>query len=149
MDFRIVEVYISSGQLVVRAEHFKPDGSAWFTEHYTWQGREGLKQKRATNALGQLLQDDDSIAPTRIIRRGPPDEVEQFLEAGKTWKRLPAPHMVDDSILGTIRSIHRQRLATGYPNRIDQLRAPTPTAADVAGCPVLLAKFQVLIGRQE
>lgn len=150
MDFRIVDVYLSSGQLVVTAEHFNPDGSAWFTEHYTWQGREGLKQKRATNALGQLLQDDNTVAPTRVTRRGPPDETEQFLEAGKTWKLRPGPHMVDDSILSTIRSIHRQRLATGWPQgKIDQLPTFKSGPADNLGSDALKLRFQGLIGHQE
>lgn len=153
MAFTITEVFTQDGHLVVKADHFRPDGSAWFTENYTWQGREGLKQKRATNALGQLLLDDGTVAPS-TVRRGPPDEVEYILPPGRQWARRSGTHMVDDSILSVIRTTHRQRSTTAYPSRIDQLRTPVgaglaPPPADVAGCPALLAKFQTLIGWTE
>jgi len=150
MAFKIIEVYVSSGHLVVTAEHYRPDGSAWFTEHYTWQGREGLKQKRATNVLGQLLLDDDTVAPTEIVRRGPPDETRQVLPPGRAWKLRPGPHMVDDSILGTIRSIHKQRLVTGWPQgAVDRLTTYKYSSADQQGCETLRARFQALVGHQE
>ena len=38
--FRIVDVRAEQGQLVVEAQHFYPDGSHWFYNLYTWQGRE-------------------------------------------------------------------------------------------------------------
>jgi len=149
MDFKITEVYISSGHLVVTAEHYNANGSLWFVEHYTWQGREGLKQKRATNALGQLLLDDGTVAPV-AVRRGPLDELVAFLPPGRNWLRQPAPHLVDDSILGTIRSIHKQRLATGWPQgKVDTLRTFKPAPTDHAGVAVLLAKFRLLVGRTE
>jgi len=149
MDFKIIEVYASSGHLVVTAEHYNANGSLWFVEHYTWQGREGLKQKRATNALGQLLLDNGTVAPTEV-RRGPPDELAAFLPPGRNWLRQPAPHMVDDSILSVIRAIHKQRLASGWPQgKVDTLQTFKSASTDHAGVTVLLAKFRSLIGRAE
>lgn len=149
MDFMIVDVFTQDGQLVVKAEHYHPTGALWFVEHYTWQGREGLKQKRATNALGQPLLDDGTVAPS-TTNPGPPVQVIYWLPDGRSWLRLPAPHMVNHSILTTIRSIHRQRLTSGWPQgKIDRLPAFKFSPEDEAGCPVLLTKFRLLVGQQE
>jgi hypothetical protein len=149
MDFKIVDVFTQDGQLVAKAEHYHPSGALWFVEHYTWQGREGLKQKRATNALGQLLLDDGTVAPS-TTRPGPPVEVIYSLPAGRSWLRQPAPHMVNDSILATIRSIHQQRLASGWPQgKVDQLPGFKPDSTDESGAETLRLKFQILIGHQE
>lgn len=146
-DFRIVDIFTQDGQLVVKAEHFRPDGSAWFTENYTWQGREGLKQKRATNALGQLLLDDGTVAPSDPDPNVP-GRRNFRLPPGRTWALRPGPHMDESSILSTIRSIHRQRLLTGWPNTVDRLGNFRPKPEDVTGCPALLARFQALLGRE-
>jgi hypothetical protein len=150
MDFKIVDVFTQDGQLVVRAEHYHPTDAAsvWFVEHYTWQGREGLKQKRATNALGQLLLDDGTVAPVEV-QPGPPDKLVPFLPAGRDWLRQPAPHMVDDTILATIRSVHRQRRASGWPTTTDRLPSFKFSPADALSVETLRLKFQGLIGRQE
>ena len=148
MDFKILDVTAQNGHLVVTAQHYKPDGSPWFTENYLFQGREGLKQKRATNVLGQILQDDDTVAPTVVVRRGPPDQVEQVLEPGKRWKLLPGPHMDESSILGTIRLIHAQRVASGFQGNNDRLVTPPSTVEDGTGCNVLLARFSLMKGRE-
>ena len=42
-DFRIITVEHEYGQLIVEAQHFRQDGSHWFFEHYTFQGREAFK----------------------------------------------------------------------------------------------------------
>ena len=39
-DFRIIGVEAEHGQMVVEAQHLHPDGSHWFYEKYTFQGRE-------------------------------------------------------------------------------------------------------------
>ena len=147
MDFRIVDVFIQGGHLVVKAEHFKPDGSPWFTEHYLFQGREGLKHKRATNALlGQPLLDDGSVAPTELKRDN--DRQVPVLPPGRRWARRPEPHLAEDSVLHTIRLIHRQRAAAQAPNTVDRLVTPPPTQADNDGCGALLTQFAGLKGRE-
>ena len=63
MDWKIIEVYASSGHLVVTVEHYNPGPAPqalWFIEHYLFQGREGMRQRRAANALGQILLDDST-----------------------------------------------------------------------------------------
>ena len=148
MDFKIVDVFVTDGQLVVKAEHYQAGGALWFVEHYIWQGREGLKQKRATNALGQLLLDDGTVAPATPDPDRPGRRI-AFLPAGRDWLRQPAPHMDDSSILNQIRSTHRQRVASGWPTTIDRLPSFKPTLADGLGVETLRLKFQSLIGRQE
>ncbi len=125
--------------MVVQAEHYRSDGTGWFTENYVFQGREGLKQKRKTNAQGRLLMDDATVAP------GAP---KQFLPPGREWARHPAPHMAEESIIGTITSIHKQRLVTGWPTGVDVISSKTFTNRDAAGVSALLAKFGHLAGRE-
>ena len=150
MQFEILDVFQQDSQLVVKVRHHNPDGSAWFVEHYTWQGREGLKRKRATNALGQLLLDDGTVAPTEVVRRGPPDKVSAFLPAGRTWLLRPGPHMDESSILSIIRSVHQQRRITGWPQgKVDNLPVFKHNTSDNNGVEILRTKFQGLIGRQE
>ncbi len=61
--FRIVDVRAEQGQLAVEAQHFYPDGSHWFYNLYTWQGREEYNHPRVLNEDGELLLEDESIAP--------------------------------------------------------------------------------------
>ena len=149
MDFKIVDVFTQDGQLVVKAEHYHPSGVLWFVEHYTWQGREGLKQKRATNALGQLLLDDGTVAPS-TTHPGPPAEVIYSLPAGRTWLLRPGPHMDRSSIVKTIRKIHKQRLVSGWPQgQMDPMCRFKFNGDDTTGCTGLRSHFQTLIGYQE
>ena len=148
MEFKIVDVFTHDSQLVVKAEHYHPNGALWFVEHYTWQGREGLKQKRATNALNQLLLDDGTVAPF-TTRPGQPSEGIYSLPPGRSWRLRPGPHMDDSSILEVIRSVHRQRRVAGWPNSTDRLPRFKSSSDDMQGCQTLRLKFQSLIGRQE
>ena len=63
--FRIVDVRAEQGQLVVEVQHFYPNGNHWFYELYTWQGREAYKYPRVTNEAGELLLEDNTVAPYR------------------------------------------------------------------------------------
>lgn len=146
MDFKVLDVFVQGGHLVVKAQHFKLDGTAWFTEHYLFQGREGLKHKRATNGLGQPLLDDGTVAPTELKRDN--NRQVPVLPTGRQWARRPEPHLAEDSILHTIRLIHRQRTALNSPNTVDSLVVPPATKADNDGCAALLTKFQGLNGRE-
>jgi len=152
MDYRIVDVFINDFRLCVKADHYHPDGSFWFTEHYTFLGREGLKQKQATDAQGNVLMDDGTPAPTRAGGRVPINASERipYLPSGRSWKYRPGPHMSDNSILEAISSIHKQRLVTGWPQgKVDSLkprRASSMTQADRDGCAILNVAFQHLIG---
>ena len=141
MDFKILAVFEQDCHLVVRAEHYQPDGSFWFLEHYTWQGREGLKAKRKTDKRGRLLLSDGKLAP----QRGDPPE--SYLPTGEEWSRHLPPHVDEDSILSTIRGIHKQRLRDGFPGVVDTLSSRPFTRDDASGCQVLTAKFSYLAGR--
>ena len=148
MQFEILDVFQQDSQLVVKVRHHNPDGSAWFVEHYTWQGREGLKRQRRVNALGEPLLDDGTVAPTRVVRPGPPETVEWFVPAGREWAYNNRPRMNEVDILNVIAATHKQRLITGWAQgTVDQLGSFKSTPADEVGCPVLLAHLTALKGR--
>jgi len=147
MIFKIVNIFQQDAHLVVQVEHYNPDGTFWFLEHYRWQGREGLKRKRATNAQGEILLEDGSVAPYS----DPPGELEQYLPEGAKWQYLPGPHLDESNILGTIQTIHQRRLASGWPQgRVDILARTAPhklRQEDHDGSPQLLSKFDSLKDR--
>ena len=146
MIFKILDVYAQDNHLCVWVQHFRATGSEWFKEHYLFQGREGLKQKRATDAQGRILMDDGEVAPILIRKDG---LTGSYLPTGRTWKRLPAPHMDDSSILVTIRSIHQQRTASGWIRGDNTLSNHKSTVEDELGNPVLLERFGHLKGYSE
>ncbi len=114
-DFRIIGVTAEYGQLIVEVQHFHTDGSPWFFEDYTFQGREAFKFP--------ILRD--------------------------TGKRSANPHLDQGSILRTIRSIHRQRLATGWTKGAQRLTT-TPldaTFTDLFGAPLLADRFKTLVDK--
>ena len=147
MNFRIVDVFTQDGQLIVRAEHFHANGSPWFTEHYTWQGREAFKQKRETNIRGEMLLDSGEVCPSVPIPFT--NQRHQVLPPGRNWKYRPGPHMDDGSVLSEIRATHQKRLVSGWPDSTDTLSAFKHTTADDAGCDTLRRRFLALVGREE
>ena len=148
-DGQIVAMGTLDGHLVVVVDHFHPGGSFWFREDYTWEGREGLKHKRMTDRQGRILMDNDQPAPYRA-REDPGRTPPQYLPAGRDWKRHTHPHMDDDSILDVIRSIHRQRLLSGW-TRVDRPLQPGQLRCkqeDRDGCNHLVTRFQHLLGQE-
>ena len=147
---KVTDVFQQDCHLIVRAEHYHPDGTFWFLENYRWQGREGLKRKRVTNTAGRLLMDNGKVAPLRI-EDGDSTPV-AYLPKGREWARRSTPHMDEDSILDTIRSIHRQRLTSGWPQgTVDLVSRISPDKIrqqDRDGCPQLINKFAYLVGRE-
>ncbi len=146
MKFKILDVFLQDCYLIVRAEHYHPDGLVWFTEYYRWQGREGLKQKKATVA-GLFLMDNGLPAPFSIQNNGL--SLQQYLPVGRSWKRLPPPRLDKESILDVIRGIHTKRLAEGWPGGEDTLSPSPYQPADTTGSKILLTKFVGLKGTQE
>ena len=150
IDFKIIDIFEHYFCLIVLAEHYHADGGFWFRENYRWLGSEGLIQKRATDSEGRPLLDNGELAPTRPADNHRPEEV-AYLPSGRDWARLPAPHVDEGSILDTIRSIHAQRLVTGFPqgtiDRVSAIPDSKITQRDRDGCPVLIAKFAYLKGR--
>ena len=140
MDFKILEVSDQACYLNVRVEHYHSDGSTWFTEDYGWQGREGLKQKRATNEQGKILRNNGVVAP---VKGNPP---KQYLPKGKAWKLMAPPIMDGDAILGVIKATHVQRLASGWPDSVNTLSTRTPSQEDRDGCGMLVSTFKHLEG---
>jgi len=61
--FRVVDVREAYGRLVLEVQHFKSNGDHWFYEVYTWEGTEEFNRLPAINPQGQLLLEDNSIAP--------------------------------------------------------------------------------------
>jgi len=148
MDFKIVDVFDYHSHLCLYIQHCHADGSDWFKEYYLTQGREGLKQKRQTNEAGLLLMDNGQAAPERSHLDGS-ERTEQYLPAGRTWARHPAPHLDEDALLGTSRSIHAARLITGWREDSTLPGNLGFFAEDTAGCSVLVSKFLYLRGHQE
>lgn len=142
MSFKILDVFQDDGHLVVRVQHFQND-LPWFKEDYVWQGREGLKRKRMTNAKGEILLGDQTVAPFD-------EDGHQFLPPGAKWRYRAAPHMDENSILSVIRSIHAERLFAGTPYTDGTSTTNRPSSNDDrSGVGKLIAKFAGLKGRTE
>ena len=144
--FQIVDVRSEYGHLVVEVQHFNPDGSHWFFEHYTFQGRENNRQPRVTDQLGRgstrrmFIKSDGRVAPTRLNSDG---ERQHYLPDGEEWLRHNRPHLDEDAILKIISRIHTTRLATGWtkgPLRLTT-RALGSTPEDNTGADSLLSRF--------
>lgn len=152
-DFTILAVATRDGHLVVDVEHFDVVGAHWFYEDYVFQGREGLKRKRTTNAMGELLMDDGRVAPTRLDPDDPAGLTSgQYLPVGRTWQLQSTPWMGDESILTTIRSIHAQRLVSKFPGKDNRLTPNSklkPSGDDTGGVGQLLTKFSRLVDYSE
>ena len=134
-------------QLVLFVEHYHVDGSSWFWENYTWEAEEGLKHKRKTNSRGRILMDNGKVAPLR--EHDLPALRYAYLPEGREWARHDTIHMDESSVFNTIRSIHVQRLITGWPNGTVDRLSPVSEARlrrGRDGCDQLLAKFKYLEG---
>ena len=145
-DYRILSVGDHDSQLCVEVEHFNADGTHWFFEEYHWQGREGLKRKRQTDAQGRPLMDNGQPVP--LIPDPDTGDMIPVLPSGREYALGNTPHMVDDSIFTTIESIHRNRGTNqGYDGRRLSLSL-SATLEDHAGIGQLVAKFASLNGRE-
>ena len=152
MDFRIVDVFELDCHLIVKVEHYNADDSFWHVENYRWQGREGLAQKRRRSEItGNLMMDNGEDAPIRAAADGDPEHA--YLPEGRTWARLPAPYMDDESILSQIRETHAARLVSGWPQgSVDVVgRIPDERIAQIDrdGCATIFARFESLKERSE
>jgi hypothetical protein len=148
MDFRIVDIFELDGYMTVPVEMYQND-LFWHSEHFQWEGEEGLRYKRKVSASGKLLLDDGSTAP---IRDEDADYPVQYLPVGREWARYTDPRMTDESILGKIREIHAERMVTGFPQGTADI-LPRPSVPvrqrNRDGCSILVAKFQHLVGYSE
>ena len=140
----IINRFEQDGHFIVEAEHYHEDGSIWYSEHYRFGGKQGHTHKRATNASGEILLDDGTVAPTQVIEG---DEV-AYLPPGRDWARRPEPHMDDSTIWSAILSDHEQRVAAGYAGGRNVLsRQNVENEAYLhAGCEVLMERFDDTIG---
>ena len=141
-DFRILDIRSEYGQMVVEVQHFNPDGSHWFYENYTFQGREEYKKEIAV-IDGKLFLEvynpefSDFYQPGLMeeapIRGLPPEayalppnretqplnetqliEFEYYLPEGKSWLYSRHPNLDVQSILSVIQKIHRERNDSGW-----------------------------------
>lgn len=147
-DYRITAIYNQDAHMCVAVEHYHPDGSFWFSENYRWQGREGSKRKRATDAEGFLLLDDGQRAPERSAAAGETEQ-EQYLPSGRDWQYRPGLHMDESSLLAAIQSTHDQRRNDGFPQGqidiIQRLPDDKIDQKDKDGCDALVAHFASLV----
>jgi len=145
-QFQIVDTRAEYGHLIVEVQHFNPDGSHWFFEDYTFQGREAYKHPRVTDQLGNspqlrlFLKANGRVAPTRTRADG---KVEHYLPAGSEWLRHSRPHLEVDTFLSVISQIHAQRLITGWGKGRYRLnvRPLDFTDEDANGAALLAARF--------
>ena len=150
--YRITEIFEQDGWCVVQVDMLHADGSFWHRENFRWRGGQGLCQKRQTNPAGEILMDDGLPAPTRAIRPTVPGDAdtEQYLPSGRQWARRHTPHMEEDSILGVIESIYKQRLLSGWPQGQTDILSRIPMdriqQRDLDGCPALVTHFAHLKG---
>ena len=147
-DFRIVDVRSEYGQMVVEVQHFMPDGSHGYFEHYTFEGREETKHPRARDSNGHwLLLENGRVAPFRLNTVY--NRFEQYLPPNHSWQRQNRPHLNNDSILGVIQSVHETRDPATWPK--GNLRLTTSplegSEIDYANVATLTARFQGLINQ--
>jgi len=141
-NFRIVDVRAEYGQLIVEVQHFNSDGSHWFFEDYTFQGREEFKRPRVIDTQGRLFLDTYAEAP----KRSSSGQDEYYLPTGAEWLRSNRPHLDSEGILSVIQSVHEQREVTGWSKGRFRLTV-TPLDGrqdDRRGAAVLAARFQGL-----
>jgi hypothetical protein len=155
----IKDVSLLDCRLVVQVEFHHADDTFWHIENFAFQGREGLKHKRMTNGLGEILMDNGEVAPSRVVvQSDDPDDVDglktqrmQYLPEGRSWARHTTCHMDENSILDQVRDTYQQRLISGWAQgHVDTIsRIPTGNIkqADHDGCDVLLTKFAYLKGQ--
>lgn len=147
-DFRVIDVRAEYGQMVVEAQHFNPDGSHWFYENYTFQGREQYKRPRLVvlneqkpkGLQNQLYLNDGTLAPTRLTGDG---TLGYYLPKGAKWLRASRPHLDKVSILSVVQSRHQQRQETGWDKGKSRLTTHPMnyTAEDQMGAAYLTQRF--------
>lgn len=136
-DYNILSVGSQDGYLVVQAEHYRDDGTFWFSEYYTWSGKEGVMFEVATNLSGERLLSDGSVAPYN------PNGV-QYVPEGEGWLYTAETLLTQDSIERVIASVHNSRTGSGYPG--GTAAPPTLNSADgdTEGADTLAAEFGAL-----
>jgi len=146
MDIKIIDIFEHDCHLVFQVEHYKDD-KFWFLQHYEIRGVEGLKHKRKTNNVGEMLMDDGKVAP--YVDDGSGKQVQQLSE-GRQWDCHDTPHIDVRSIVRCMLRCHAAHLTEGPPpNIIDVLpNRPTNHNHDMeVGCPILFQTFKHLVGR--
>jgi hypothetical protein len=132
-DFRIVDIWSQDGQMVLEVEMFHPDGTFWHFENFIFQGREGLKRPRVTNAQGEALMDNGVPAPWNNPHNPNPITSEeiltennrmQYLPPGRHWKRSWSFFLDESSILLVIQSVYEERLITNWVDGQSRLIEP-------------------------
>jgi hypothetical protein len=160
-DFRIIGVEAEHGQMVVEAQHLHPDGSHWFYEKYTFQGREQYQrppltvdrdeQRRGRRGDGlrlpkrrMFLASGGREAPTRVNSIG---QLEHYLPPGEQWLRASRPKLERNKILWVIQNTHNNRMATGWTKGRERLTTHPMdhTIEDATGAPQLRSRFRRLI----
>ena len=149
MDFKIIDVFEWHCNMVLRVEHYNPNGSPWFLEHHTRNGQTGLVLKRAVDAKGWPYLENGQLAPSHIDEIPGGEGPRPFLPSGQRWKYEDVLRLTERKLLYGISQVHKQRLLTGFPQgTIDVLAPMGHTADDELGCARLVDTFKHLIGRQ-
>ncbi len=141
-DVRIVDVRAEYGQMVVEVQHFHPDGSHWFFEHYTYQGRQYFQRPWLLDAEGFPQLASGGRAQLRDGNKNTP-----LLRTGESLLRENRPHLEDQSVFDVIQMIHAQRLITGWTHGAQRLTTSSLDSSflDRAGASPLVSRFQSLI----
>ena len=142
-DFRILDVRSEYGQMVIEVQHFNPDGSHWFYENYTFQGREEYQRPIAKNQAGHLLLSNGDIAPFKSME----GELTPYLPKDTKWKRESYPVLGNQAVINVISRIHGRRTETGW-NKGKQRLTTHPmdsNADDRGGANKLTQRFTALV----
>jgi hypothetical protein len=150
--FRVIDVRAEYGHLIVEVQHYHPDGSHWFYENYTWQGRQQYKRPLLSDNRGRsrgeprkryFLASDGREAPTRLNDRG---VRVHYLPEGEQWLRQNRPHLNRAEILQVIRAIHDKRTEDGWERGRQRLTThPLDfSSEDATGAQSLKGRFRVL-----
>ena len=140
--FRVIDVRAEYGHLIVEVQHFHPNGSHWFYENYTFQGREQYRRPRVTDEGGRLfLKRTGREAPKRAVGRD--GVARHYLPPGREWLRHNRPHLDRHAILGVIREIHDSRVTSGWDRGVKRLTTHRldGSTRDWAGARRLAARF--------
>tara|TARA_R110002020_G_scaffold6667_2_gene28246 strand:+ start:2505 stop:5762 length:3258 start_codon:yes stop_codon:yes gene_type:complete len=143
-DFRIIDIRAEYGHMIVETQHFNMDGTHWFYELYTFQGRQEFDRRPITDAGNRLfIQSTGLEAPKRLDITG---QLRYYLPPGETWLTGSETYLDENYVTSAISHIHQQRLISGWDKGFQRLTVYplNPSVADITGQGLLAKRMEGL-----